>query len=88
VKRVAFRVQGRVQGVGYRWFALRAAERSGVAGFVRNDPDGSVSGEAEGDDVALAAFLADLRRGPRHGRVDAVTTAAVPANGGPGFTIR
>ncbi|HET8901877.1 MAG TPA: acylphosphatase [Holophagaceae bacterium] len=42
--RTAFRVTGRVQGVGFRWWAEAQAQSLGLAGFVRNEPDGAVSG--------------------------------------------
>ncbi len=66
---VAFRAQGEVQGVGFRRFAQREAQALGLAGWVRNEPDGSVTGEAEGAPEALAAFRARLLEGPSHGRV-------------------
>ncbi|MCS6988241.1 MAG: acylphosphatase [Chloroherpetonaceae bacterium] len=55
---------GRVQGVGYRWFVQRAAERLGVKGWVRNLPDGTVELEAEGDSEALDALVTELKKGP------------------------
>jgi len=57
-------VKGRVQGVGYRWFARDAARRLGLKGFVRNLPDGSVEVQAVGDRDALEQFVGRLRRGP------------------------
>jgi len=66
---VRVRVGGRVQGVGYRYFALRSAEACGVTGFVRNLDDGSVEVKARGDREALESFLDTLRIGPRTGRV-------------------
>lgn len=62
--RAAFRVHGEVQGVGYRRFACREAQALDLAGWVRNEPDGSVSGEAEGPGTALAAFRDRLAEGP------------------------
>ena len=59
-----FHVHGEVQGVGYRRFAAREAEALDLAGWVRNEPDGSVTGEAEGTAAALAAFRARLAEGP------------------------
>ncbi|HLP31655.1 MAG TPA: acylphosphatase [Geothrix sp.] len=61
---IAFRVQGAVQGVGYRRFAAREAQALALAGWVRNEPDGSVAGEAEGPEAALATFRARLAEGP------------------------
>lgn len=71
--RVAFRVHGAVQGVGYRRFTEREARTLDLAGWVRNEPDGSVAGEAEGPEAALAAFRHRLAEGPAFaavGRLD------------------
>ena len=57
-------VAGRVQGVGYRDFARRAASRLGVTGWVRNIPEGKVEAEGQGNAEMLASFEAELRRGP------------------------
>ena len=57
-------VEGEVQGVGFRYFAVRRALRIGVSGWVRNLPDGRVEALAEGSLAALAEFEAALRRGP------------------------
>ncbi len=57
-------VSGRVQGVGFRFFAARQARRLGVGGSVRNLPDGRVEVVAEGDRAALEALVAALREGP------------------------
>jgi acylphosphatase len=67
-----FIVRGRVQGVGYRFFAIRAAHRLGVVGSVRNLPDGTVEAIAEGTPDAIAEFRAELWRGPSYGHVTAV----------------
>jgi acylphosphatase len=67
-----FIVRGRVQGVGYRFFAMRAARSAGVVGTVRNLPDGNVEVFAEGTAAAIAAFLDELKRGPSYARVTAV----------------
>jgi acylphosphatase len=66
-------VAGRVQGVGFRVFVLDAAEAEGLAGWVRNTPDGDVEGVAEGEREALDRFAQRLRRGPAGARVDHVT---------------
>jgi len=71
--RVAFRVHGAVQGVGYRRFAEREARALDLAGWVRNEPDGSVAGEAEGPEAVLEAFRKRLTEGPAFaavGRLD------------------
>jgi len=66
------RVQGRVQGVGYRFFAQEAAEAHGLKGWVRNVPGGQVEAEVEGPRAAIENFLEDLRKGPPIARVEAV----------------
>ena len=65
-------VRGRVQGVGYRWFAARRAREHALTGWVRNRLDGTVEAEFEGTRTALEAMLAELRRGPSHAEVSAV----------------
>ena len=72
-------VSGRVQGVGFRWFVKRSADRHGIRGWVRNRADGRVETEATGMERALEAFEDDLRRGPDHARVDDVDVRAVSA---------
>ncbi len=67
---VRVRIDGRVQGVGYRYFAVRAAEACGVSGYVRNLDDGSVEVRARGEAEALESFLSSLRSGPRMSRVE------------------
>lgn len=62
-------VRGRVQGVGYRWFAREEARRLGVRGWARNLPDGSVFVEAAGTGRAIDGFVLALREGPPHAHV-------------------
>jgi acylphosphatase len=81
-------VQGRVQGVGYRYFVLRVAEGVGVSGFARNRSDGSVEVVAEGSEDALAALEASLREGPAFAQVSALDRAPIAARGDRGFHIR
>ncbi|HTP58310.1 MAG TPA: acylphosphatase, partial [Spirochaetia bacterium] len=66
-------VHGRVQGVGFRWSALREARRLGLRGTVGNRGDGTVEVVAEGDATAVDIFLAWLRRGPPGAHVTDVT---------------
>jgi acylphosphatase len=68
-------VRGRVQGVGYRVFALRVAQQLGVRGYARNLHDGSVEVVATGDAAQLAALQAHLTQGPPGSRVEAVESA-------------
>lgn len=68
--RVRIALRGRVQGVGFRYFTRGAARKLGLAGWVRNEPDGSVTCEAQGEPTSIEEFTAMVRRGPRFSRVD------------------
>jgi acylphosphatase len=84
-----YRVTGRVQGVGFRWFVADAAGRERIDGYVRNLPDGSVEAVAEGEPDAVARFEAALWRGPSRARVDDVRISeSEPLAAGDGFSIR
>jgi acylphosphatase len=66
------RVRGRVQGVGYRDWAIRTARNLGLIGWVRNRIDQSVEALIAGDETAVAAMIEACRRGPPAARVDEV----------------
>jgi len=77
-----FLVRGRVQGVGFRWFVEREAHMLGVAGWVRNNHDGSVEVLAQGTRDQLLGLHGRLREGPRAARVDAVEVSEASAVSG------
>ncbi len=81
-------VEGRVQGVGYRYFMLRQADALGVGGYARNRADGSVEVVAEGSEAAMADFEARLREGPSFAEVTSVEREAIAERGAGGFHIR
>ena len=83
-----FLVSGRVQGVGYRAFAERAAREIGVTGWVRNLADGRVEAHANGTLDELDRFEARLMAGPRSATVRSVETAEAGATDAAGFLIR
>jgi acylphosphatase len=66
-------VSGLVQGVGYRYFAQRAARRLGLAGYVRNLRDGRVEVYAAGAAAALDQLRMELEHGPRSAQISSVT---------------
>ncbi len=70
--RARVRVDGRVQGVAFRASTVDEARQLGVAGFVRNLPDGSVELEAEGEPAPVEALVRWCRRGPPSARVDQI----------------
>ena len=87
VRRVRARVDGTVQGVGYRPFVYRVAHELGIAGWVLNDERG-VLVEAEGSEEAVAALVARLETdAPPLADVRGVTSEDVPAIGEAGFQI-
>lgn len=62
LRRIQVRYEGEVQGVGFRWTSKRLANDLGLTGWVRNEPDGSVSMELQGDEEQVAAFFGRLPR--------------------------
>ena len=81
-------VSGRVQGVGFRWAARAKGEELALAGWVRNLPDGRVEAWLEGEEQAVTAMLAWLRRGPTAARVTAVEAVPREPEGLSGFLTR
>jgi acylphosphatase len=83
-----YRVVGRVQGVGFREWTRRTAERIGLVGSVRNRPDGSVEVQASGTEDALGRLEAMLEKGPPLARVDRVERLSPePAMPSTGFRV-
>jgi acylphosphatase len=79
VKRLRVVVSGRVQGVGYRYFAQAEAASRGLAGYVRNLQDGNVELVAEGPAERLDSLVITLRQGPELARVDGGEVTDQPA---------
>ncbi|MBA2633175.1 MAG: acylphosphatase [Chloroflexi bacterium] len=81
-ERLTARVTGRVQGVGFRWWARRQAEALGLVGWVMNaDDERSVEVVAEGDAGALTELAHRLEVGPPGARVDSFESDRGPASG-------
>ena len=81
-------VRGRVQGVWFRESARRRAESLGVAGWVRNNPDGSVEAELEGSAEDVEVLVSWFGHGPPQARVDAVDVTPLAPLGERGFQVR
>lgn len=86
--RVAYKVQGRVQGVGFRYWVRRRAQELALRGSVRNLSDGTVEAELAGPAEAVAEMSRLLHRGPAISRVDRVEELAVPDDLPDEFVIR
>lgn len=81
-------VSGKVQGVGYRDFVVRQAQRNRIIGWVRNLKDGRVEILATGEDEALALLIEACREGPTMARVDSVEANPADQTNAKGFTKR
>lgn len=84
----SLRIEGRVQGVGYRWWAVGEAERLGLAGWARNRRDGSVEILALGAADAIVALEQACAEGPPAARVTAVRRSPAQDDGSQGFRQR
>jgi acylphosphatase len=80
-------LSGRVQGVGFRFFAERAARDAGVTGWVRNRSDGSVETVVEGEADAVARYLERLRAGPGGSRITSFSEEEAELHGHASFEI-
>jgi len=82
-------ISGTVQGVGYRWSCRRAAQGIGLAGWVRNLPDGRVEAVAQGSGEQVEQLIAWCRRGPEDAQVTDVSVTYEEAEADlAGFGIR
>ncbi len=83
-----YRVRGRVQGVGFRYFVEQAAKTLGVNGWVRNRDDGDVEVYASGSAEQLNELAGMLWKGPRWSEVHGVDESEAPIEQGRGFFVR
>ena len=82
------RIYGRVQGVFFRQWTLNQARALGVAGWVRNAPDGTVEAQIYGDEEAVARMIAGMRQGPSQARVEDVAVEVIEPEEITGFSVR
>ena len=80
-------VHGAVQGVGFRFRCGQEAERLGVLGWIRNEPDGTVAGHFEGPAEAVEALVDWCRRGPSYADVERVESEAAVPSGARAFSV-
>ncbi len=78
-------IEGRVQGVGYRWWAVETARQLGLDGWVRNRADGSVEALAIGEPDGIDRLVEGCRSGPPGARVQSVTAEPAEDDGSVGF---
>jgi acylphosphatase len=88
MRAVRLRISGRVQGVGYRAWAVRTAARLGMRGWVRNRADGDVEALVIGDEPAVAAMVEACRQGPHAATVTDVAVGEAEDDGSADFTVR
>ncbi len=88
MRAVRLRITGRVQGVGYRAWAMQTAARLGVCGWVRNRADGTVETLVIGDNLAVAAMIDACRKGPQAAVVGNVAVSEADDDGSTDFTVR
>ena len=74
-------LHGRVQGVFYRDWTVQTARSLGLAGWVRNLPDGTVEAHLEGEETALARMSEEMNDGPPRAAVDRIEQHDIPAEG-------
>lgn len=79
--RLHVRIHGRVQGVGFRWFAREEARRLGLSGWVTNRPGGEVEVEAGGEASSLERLRRALEVGPTGAQVERIEDVDVPSDG-------
>ncbi|OGR83455.1 MAG: hypothetical protein A2901_01685 [Elusimicrobia bacterium RIFCSPLOWO2_01_FULL_54_10] len=82
-------IKGKVQGVGYRFFTVQAANKMGLKGWVQNLPDGDVEAEVQGTEELISSFVNHLKKGHAWARVDSMQTEPLPEKSGESdFEIR
>lgn len=86
MKSIRVRIEGRVQGVGYRAWVEGEARKRGLSGWVRNRRDGAVEAQLSGEDAAIEGMLGAMRHGPPLARIDRLTVGPA-TDAPPGFKV-
>jgi acylphosphatase len=83
------RIHGKVQGVGYRFFATRVARRLGLKGWIQNNRDGTVEACVEGEKKTIDDWLEELKEGPRYAEVTSIDSESKDFTGRlPDFDVK
>ncbi len=82
---VILTIHGHVQGVGFRYFVMKEAEKFGISGFVKNQMNGNVYVEAEGHSELLELFIQACKQGPSHAWIEKVDIQYCPVQNFKGF---
>jgi len=88
MKNIRIKVEGRVQGVFFRGSTKKTAEKLNIKGFVKNNHDGSVLIEAQGEEEKLNEFIRFCKTGPVHAIVDNIETEEIKLNNYRFFDIK
>ena len=88
MKRVRIIVDGRVQGVGFRYFVANGAKNHNITGYVQNLPDGKVEIDAEGESENIYQFMHECKQGPALSRIDTFMVSDIPFYGYKQFKIK
>ncbi len=87
-KAAILKISGRVQNVGFRYHTRKQAQELNISGYVKNEPDGSVYVEAEGEEESLDRFILWCHKGPNWARVDEVKIQVCQFQGYDGFVVK
>ncbi len=87
-KSFILKIYGRVQNVGFRYHTKKTADSLHITGFVKNQPDGSVYIEAEGDEVSIDHFVLWCQNGPLWARVERIEQQPSPVQNFKGFIVK
>jgi acylphosphatase len=83
------KIHGKVQGVGYRFFATRVARRLGLKGWIQNNRDATVEAMVEGEKNVIDEWLEELKEGPRYAEVTNIDQETMPFSGKlPDFDVK
>ena len=83
------RIHGKVQGVGYRFYATRVARRMGLKGWIQNNRDGTVDALVEGEKQAIDDWVEEIREGPRYAEVTKIDSESKDFTGKlPDFDVK